>query len=181
MTIRPGTQTRSTCAELPYVDETLKQKVLVADILLVPTEGYAERDIVFFPSGTSNFFKFIRQNAPDDMSVEAACDEQAYQELGRHDATLYLPEVIATAIAAPIFVALVTEYLKKKIWNEGAKTTLKTALTVLDQQTGRSVQLIYDGPADKFEETALKALREIQQPSKAEGKLLAPRDGDEPD
>jgi hypothetical protein len=148
-------------AAKPFVTDALRSQVAAADILLVPNEGYQERDIRFFPSGTTQFFDYLRRSVPPDVVVEACIEDSDYREVARHADELYIAWTVVKLFAAPLFVNLLAEYIKRKFGKKTADVTLKTSIAFHDDTSGKTLRLDYDGPADAFEETALATLRQI--------------------
>lgn len=153
----------------PYLSESLRATVAASDILFVPTEGYVDRpNLLFFPSGTTDFFDFVQRGLAPGTSVEVCIDDADYCEVGRHADELYIAAVIVKLLAAPLFVSLLAEYIKRKVGKKATETTLKTSITFQDHQTGKAVRLDYDGPAEAFERTALATIRQIEGGGPAE-------------
>jgi hypothetical protein len=162
-TIRDSRESIEAWSLRPYLPDSLRNSVAAADILVVPTEGYVDRaDLRFFPSGTTDFVEFIEANVPSGTAVEVCIGETDYCEVARHSDELYAAAVVVKLLAAPLFVNLLAEYIKRKVGKKAPETTLKTTITFEDQQAGRAFRLDYDGPANAFETTALKAVRQIQ-------------------
>jgi hypothetical protein len=145
------------------VSEEVRQRVASADVLLVPTEGYADReDLRFFPAGTVEFFDFLRSRVLEGVTVEVCSDDDDYKEVTRHADVLYLPDMLVMGIFAPLLVGLVIEYVKMKMARHEESTTVKTSLTVHDASSGRSMRLDYDGPAAALKETVLAGIQHLQ-------------------
>jgi hypothetical protein len=158
----------ATWSERAYLSEDLRQRVARADILLVPDEGYLDRpELRFFPSGTDRFFDYLKREAPPGVLVEACVEDNDYNEVDRHAAILYIASAVVTLLAAPLFVRLLGDYISRRLAKLRSSAVLKTSITFHDPETGRSVHLSYDGPAQDFRSTALAALKSLQQPLQA--------------
>lgn len=165
--IEERTESAVTWSNRPFVSDGLRRKVASADILLVPDEGYVDRpDLRFFPSGTTEFVEYLRRETPPNVLVEACIDDDDYREVTRHAAILYVAKAVVTLLAAPLFVNLLAQYIKRKLASLKDPATLKTSVTFHDRETGRSVHLSYEGPATEFRNTALGTLKEMQRPSR---------------
>jgi hypothetical protein len=113
------------------VPTEIRSAVAKANILIVPTEGYAagERsDLLFFPAGTSELFAFLKERVAPGIAVEVACGDDNYTEVARHAAVFYLPEFLLRSILAPVFCALLVEYIKIRLGRRAEATTIKTAI-----------------------------------------------------
>lgn len=148
-----------TAAEL---GEDLAARVREADILLTPSEGLIDRPTVpYFPSGTTEFFRYLEGAVPPTVRVEVASTDDDYQELARHAAILHLAAIVVTIGAAPLAINLISTYIYDHWFRKPDETTLRTQITMHDAARGISVELNYDGPADAFKDTALATLKEF--------------------
>jgi hypothetical protein len=159
----PSEESAKTWATKPFVADEIRDAVAGADILLVPTEGYADRqDLLFFPAGTSELFRFLKDRVRDDVHVEVAATDDDYQEVARHADVMYLPEIIVNLILAPVLAGLLVEYIKMKAGRQEQSTTIKTSITLRDDATQRSLRVDYDGPATAFQETIASISKQLQ-------------------
>jgi hypothetical protein len=161
--IEPSEESAKTWAAKPFVAGEIRGAVAGADILLVPTEGYADRhDLRFFPAGTSELFTFLKDRVRDGVHVEVAATDDDYQEVARHADVMYLSEFVVTLILAPVFAGLLVEYIKMKVGRREESTTIKTSITVRDEATQRSLRVDYDGPAAAFQDTIISVSKQLQ-------------------
>lgn len=148
----------------PYVDEKVKDELLKADILLVPSEGYKNTSDPVFPVNTEGFLRFVREHLPkDSLSVDIAISNDQYKELALHSGVLI---TIATAIAtvglAPLVVNIVTEYIKPRFNSGHKKTTIRFKLIEENQTTKQNRMISYEGPPETFESMMKEALRSTE-------------------
>jgi hypothetical protein len=159
-------ESATTWAEREFLTDEWRDAVRRADILLVPTEGILDQpDLRFFPAATSELFAFLRDHAGNDVAIEICTTDDDFKEVTRQADILYIAGFVVTSIAAPLFVNLVTEYVKKRMEKREKSTTIITSVTVHDAKTGRSVGVHYEGPTSEFSTAILDAARQAQLPS----------------
>ena len=161
--VEASEESAATWAAKPFVADEIREAVAAADILIVPSEGYAEReDLRFFPQGTSELFDFLKSRAASDVRVEVAATDADYREVARHAGVLYLAQFILTNVAAPVFATLLADYILTKVGRRKDSTTIKTSITLRDDATQRSMRLDYDGPATAFPDTIIAVSKQLQ-------------------
>lgn len=163
--VKETTESAATWAEREFLTDEWRDAVRRADILLVPTEGILDQpDLRFFPAATSELFDFFRDRAGHDAAVEICTTDEDFKEVTRQADILFIASFVVTSIAAPLFVNLVTEYVKKRMEKREKSTTIITSVTVHDAKTGRSVHVHYEGPTSEFSTAILDAARQAQLP-----------------
>lgn len=144
-----------------YISKELQKKLARADALIVPNEGYDDdADLRYFPEGTEDLVSFLQRNIKEDQYVDVCIEEGDYKELAQHADLLIIAGAVVTTIFAPLFVNLVTEYIKHRVGKRADDTTVKTSLTISDRRNGKSITLTYDGPASTYEKIMLGAVNE---------------------
>lgn len=142
--------------ELPRLDETTRQSLRAADILIVPEGDDYQGKGAYFPEGTTEFYHFlIAQNA----AVEVTTNEEDFQELARHFDLYILGDFVLNKLSVPIFVALLVKYLDKRVLNS-EKSAVKFALTC-QHPDGSAKRLEYEGPVSTFETQIQPLLPEL--------------------
>jgi len=132
-----------------YISEELKNNLRKAHILLVPTEGFRERNIPVFPVKSEELFTYIRNTLPSDFKVDMCIRDEDYRELALHADSVILADLVVTALVFPILVDIIGEYIKQKILKYKEKRRVKVSLTVVDEE-GKSKNLTYEGSAEDF-------------------------------
>lgn len=163
MTVQPTEDSAKTWAAKPFVPDDLRAAVANADILLVPNEGYGDRqDLRFFPAGTSELLDFIKTRVANDVHVEVAIADQDYKEVSRHAGVMYLATFVVNALLAPIVARLISEYILVRFGRRKDSTTIKTSITLYDETARRAVRVDYDGPATAFPDAIINASKQLQ-------------------
>ncbi len=137
----------------PYVSPALKQDLEKANLLIVPTENFREKEGPFFPNGTEDFLDFLRANSRDGLKPDICIDDDKFQIIALHNALIVIGGVVVSVLLAPVVVDLVAEYIKRKIWTEKQpETSVKFSMTVVDED-GTAKTISYEGPAATFQKT----------------------------
>lgn len=152
--VETSDETIRTWANRPYVSNALRDQLVSADVLLVPTE---DSDRVFFPSGTESFLRFLQASERKGMSVDICIGDKDYQELALYADWLILADLVVRDVAAPVIVYLICDYIEQRV-GKRAQMQVKSKITVEDAEAGRSVQIDYEGPASEYREVATEAL-----------------------
>ncbi len=132
-----------------YISEELKNNLRKAKVLLVPTEGFRDKNISVFPVESEELFTYIKNTLPSDFKVDICIRDEDYKELALHADSVILANLVVTALVAPIVVNIVGEYIKQKILKYDEKRRVKVSLTVVDEE-GKSKNLTYEGNAEDF-------------------------------
>ena len=161
LTKEASSETIESWSRRSYIGEELQVKLAKADALIVPYEGYGEKgDVHYFPEGTEHLISFLQRNNHEDQHIDICIEDSDYKELAQHYDLLIIAGAIATAVCAPIFVNLVSEYIKQRLGSRMNDTTLKTSLTISDDKEGKSVSFTYEGPASTYEKVMLGAMND---------------------
>lgn len=148
-------------SERPFVSGATRTSLTEAEVLLVPWEDFRDTKGPLFPAGTSELFQFLKDRAPD-THIEVCADDAEYKELALHGDIIFLGTILMQYIVAPVFVALLAEFIKKQLPFGVEKAEVRAHL-LIEQGTGehrRVVRVDYEGPAAKFELSMPTAIEE---------------------
>jgi hypothetical protein len=158
-------------AQKPYVPEDLRSAIEFASLVIVPREGFRDEGGPLFPAGTLQLLDHINDAAPE-LVVAVPVSDEDYRELSLHDAQLTLGTFLLTLIAAPIFVNLVTEFIKKK--TGGNEQTAKVDLIMnVRKPNGHTTEISYKGPAVYFESSIAPILKSMAEVTVADEESVA--------
>ena len=161
----------------PQFNQELREGLRAADILIVPEGDDYEGRGAYFPEGTTEFYHFLQTQT---VGVEIAATDEEFQELIRRNELYIIGEFVLSKLVVPIFVALLVDYLKKRVRNP-EKDTMKIGLTH-QSADGSAKRLEYEGPVSTFEAQIQPLLAELVEPSDSQIPILptAPDSGEEP-
>lgn len=163
--------TIETCAEnsaywasRPYLGAKTRASIAVADVLLVPQEGFRGEDVRSFPVGTESFYSHLRDKLGDKHVIDLAIEEEEYKELALHSALIVLGTLVLKYVVAPIAVKVVADYIGQKLRGEAKKeaATVRFEMIVQEETASgiRAVKISYDGPALEFQQAMEGAIKQ---------------------
>lgn len=145
----------------PYLSGAARSEIAAAEVLVVPAEGFRDYSEPVFPHGSDELYEFLREQ--DRFSVEVCIDDDKYAEYSLYGALLTIATLVVTSIVAPIVVAQVNEYLKRRREKRISDDTVRFSM-IVDRGAHGCTQIKYEGPAPLFGVTVEKAL-EAAMPS----------------
>jgi len=151
--------------ELMKIPGELSQTLLKAQVVLVP-QNFSQVNSVFMPSATE---LIARMKCQFGDGFEICATDENYKELSLYSHKLRLGHWFVLSVALPFAINIMSNYaydcLKGETITENIipqvdsipqfqeSTTLEVRITICDT-LGRTKEFVYDGPANKFEETA---------------------------
>lgn len=146
-----------------YIGEELREKLEQATALIVPNENphTGMSHTPYFPEGTEHLVSFLENSNTENQNIDICIEENDYKELALHADLLTIANVIVTMFGAPIIVKLVADYISKRVGSRKDDTTVKSSLTVTDANSGKSINLTYEGPASTYEKVMFGAIEDI--------------------
>jgi len=143
----------------PFVSELLRGSLVDAQVLLVPQEGFREKENLSFPQGTHDFFHYLKNNAPPEFTIEICIEENEYNELALHSNLRRLGVATIKIGALTIFFNLVSNY----IYNKMTDDTDNIQITIIvEKEDNTSIEFKYEGTAKDFNETTENIQRIIK-------------------
>jgi len=146
----------STWINRQYIPQDLRGTLQDVNILFVPYENFRDQKIPVFAHKTEEIFHFFQEHAPAGVNVNVCIADDDYKEIALHSDLIIIGGIIVSAVVLPVFVNLLSEYLKRKLF-KSPNSKIRIVLTVVDSTSGAK-QFEYEGPADSFG----KAVSEIQ-------------------
>jgi len=153
-------QTKDYWADRPFLSDPIRKAVAEAQVVLAPAEGFKDWDGPLFPTGTEEFYHFLKEQAPPEVPVEIAIDDTDYRELALCD---YLT-ILVTLVVAPIYVSvmagLILEYIRRRVPQEDAGQRFKLDLIISDAP-GKGRRMSFEGTREDLQ-VAMQTLREVE-------------------
>jgi hypothetical protein len=140
-----------------------RANILRADIVVVPYEGFRDHPGPLFPAGTAELFQFLKDNLPSGNEAELAVEDEDFRELSLHYDLVTIASCVVKAVAEPIVVKLMADWIAKRLGNRLNSSEVRASLTIVhtDGDQSKSVQFSYDGPAATFETVVKDALDKV--------------------
>ena len=145
------------------LSEETRANILRADIVLVPYESFRDHPGPLFPAGTAELFQFFKDNLPSGNEAELAVEDEDFRELSLHYDLVTIASCVVKAVAAPIVVKLIADWIVKRLGSRLNSSEVRASLTVVqtDGDQCKLVQFSYNGPAATFETIANDALDKV--------------------
>ena len=159
LTTKPSEKSFQTSIERDFLGHELKEKLLATNLLFVPNQGYMDKsELLYFTVGTSDLHQYIIDKNIDGLRADICLEEKDYKEVALHADWLIIAEFIVKEVVAPLFVALLAEYIMKKLGNKKEETNIKSKFTLVDEKTGEHTEYKYEGPAKDYRSIMLHTI-----------------------
>ncbi|TGK89970.1 hypothetical protein EHQ23_02315 [Leptospira bourretii] len=137
-----------------FISPQLKSRLIEAQILIVPTEGFREYNGPVFPVKTEEIFHFIKSNIDNEQIVDICIEDSEYRELALHSNLIVLGEFLVKTVALSIFLGVFSNYIYDNYVKKGtADSTIRLAITV-EKEKKKSVRVEYEGRASDFNQVS---------------------------
>lgn len=163
--VGPSEMGPSYWAARSFVPNELRTAIESAALLVVPQEGFRDRDIPMFPVGTEDLVGYFRDHLPPDVDLEVPISDDDYEELALHADLLVLGTFVVTAIAAPIFVNLVSEAVKHRFpqYFGGTKKAEAKLEIHVQRPDGAFAKVEYEGPVEALLPTVAPVVAQLSE------------------
>ena len=151
---------------------SLRLRVESAEVLLVPSRGYMDDDSLYFPRGTPELLSLLEHDLPKGTVVEAALDEDKYQELALHGLIITLATTFCSAALFPFVKDLLVKFVDERRTKAPAtEVTCRARILVATSKDSSYIEITYDGPAAGFQEALSSAAATIAAGAVAQRQL----------
>lgn len=135
----------------PYISANLKRDLSKVNVLIVPIENYGDLKYPVFPIQAVELLEYIKNNAPQDVTIDIGCSNKDYREIAIHYDIIELATVVVKYAIWPILIGLVSRYIYDRLGIKTENAHLKSELYIEKEE--EVIKLKYDGPASIFEST----------------------------
>ena len=136
-------------------DLELKKKLLMANVLIIPTEKDSKNNNIF-PVGTTELYRYLQQKSSNPLILDIATKDEDYVELAQHSDLVNLPTIIVTGAILPIIIGLITNYIYDKLKYDNS--TVISEIIIINER-GDNKLIKYNGPANEYENTISKIFK----------------------
>ncbi len=155
--IKDSTRSREEWMEIAGLPEDLRQNVMAADVLIVPSmiQGQPKAFMV----GTMDLYALLKSHLGDKMEICIA--DEDYEEIELNSRTLRLGSFLVVSVALPLFLNLVGNYIydwltepdpvvkEVDVPEYQQPATVSFTITVEDT-LGKKKEFQYEGPAADY-------------------------------
>lgn len=176
LTTRSSNKTFQNVISRDFIGQELQSKLSEANVLLIPNQGYVDQpDLLYFPAGTSDLYQYIEDRNIENIKTDVCLEEKDYKELALHADWLRIAEFIVKELIVQLFIALLADYIVKRLGNRIDKTNVKSKFTVVDERNEQQIEFTYEGPAKEFRSVMLNAVSKISPKSLPIPKSMKPK------
>lgn len=155
--IKDSTHSREEWMEIAGLPEELKETVMDADVLIVPS--LIQNQPKAFMVGTMDLYALLKSHLGDKMEICIA--DEDYEEIELNSRTLRLGSFLVVSVALPLFLNLVGNYIydwltepdpvvkEVDIPEYQQPATVSFTITVEDT-LGKKKEFQYEGPAADY-------------------------------
>lgn len=159
--IKDPTRNREEWMEIAGLPEDLRQNVMAADVLIVPS--MIQDQPKAFMVGTMDLYALLKSHLGDKMEICIA--DEDYEEIELNSRTLRLGSFLVVSVALPLFLNLVGNYIYDRLTESGPvvkevdvpeyqqPATVSFTITVEDT-LGKKKELQYEDPAADYKKVA---------------------------
>lgn len=136
-----------------YFPSELEEDMKKANLLLIPFEEVSTNEGPVFPEETNKLYEYIKNYDNKELVGEICISDDDYVEVELHADLITLAHIIVDIAVFPITVTLIGNYLECKIEGRENKSDVKAKVNLTVVAGDKSINISYEGDADKFEET----------------------------
>lgn len=135
----------------PYVSDSLKKKLVTANVLFVPHENFRDLPYPVFPVQTTELYHLIEDHNNSAITADICIEDDNYKELAVHADIIEIATFVVQYSVFPILAGLITNYLSKRLGKRIEKAHVRSKIFV--EKENQTTMIDYDGPASTFEKT----------------------------
>lgn len=130
----------------PYFAVEYMEEIQKANLLLLPSENIREGLEPVFPELTSDFLRYLREHAGDDVTVDIAVDDEHYRKLVLYSSAVALATVLIREEILEQTVELVVGFLKEIAEkNHRSEEEMDTFVNIIVEGAGTCRKIMFQG------------------------------------
>lgn len=145
-----------------YVPESLKGDLRKADVIFVPLEAFRDVPEELFPAQTTDFFHYVQDHLPPDLTADIAISDDDYTEIALHADEVSLASLVIQAGVLPVLTGIIANFITSKLMSRKENTILKMNIFV-EGKNGDVLKFDYSGPAKDFQEVVSSSFASAQK------------------
>ena len=136
--------------EKNYVPEEFLKDIMLANVLILPYEGFRDRDQPFFPEETREIYEFIKNKSTEEITADICISDDSFKTLHLHSDIVNVPLIITTSLVLPVLVNIISDYLKMK--KKEFRNDLNAKVEMIVDDGIKSKKISYEGNIEHFDE-----------------------------
>lgn len=164
--VKDETRSREEWIRLADLPDPLKEKVLAADVLIVPSMMPAQPKA--FMVGTMDLCALFKEQLKDRFEI--CISDEDYEEIELNSRTLRLGKFLVKSVALQLFLGIVGDYIYDRIKDantpdvaiempEYQQPAIVTFSIAVEDTTGKTKNFHYEGPAADYKMVAAEIER----------------------
>lgn len=142
-----------------YIPKEYINDIKAANVLLVPSEHFRDKEGLFFPECTEEFYRYLKQKENEDLKVEIAVADEDFNQLELHADVINIVNIVLQDVVLPIVLSLIESYLLNKIKLQGkSPKDINTNVNLIVEKDGKKKKVTYNGSIENFE----KAVKTVE-------------------
>lgn len=134
-----------------YIPQKYIEDIKCANVLIIPNEGFRDKEGLFFPECTSEFYQFLK--SVSEIKTEICIDDDKFEKLELHADIVYVATLIVQYAVLPIVTSMIASYLYDKVKSMNKeKDETNTNVHIIVEKNGKSKKIDYEGSIENFEE-----------------------------
>ena len=136
-------------------------------VLIVPSDLSGRYEGIAFPGGTRELFRYLRECAGNQATVEATVRDEEYREFQFLSVDIILPTLyVAETVLVPMVIGMLSDWIRRhrRSAHDRDKDP-KVKSEVHFDHNGRLRKLNYEGPVSTYENILLEVFRKQQMPT----------------
>jgi len=135
-----------------YIPKEYENEIKNSNFLLIPNKGFRDKDIVYFPEGTRDFFQYIKEKEDYRMNIEICISDEEFNELELHSDIIRIATIIVKDFILPVAINLISSYLIDKLKKENkVSEKVKLECKIIVEKDKKSLEINYEGTVENFE------------------------------
>lgn len=142
-----------------YIDD-----IKMANLLIIPNEGFRDEGDVLFPETTREFFDYIRETSNDQIIAEIAISDDDFQRIELHSAVIEVATIIVQWVVLPVATSMIASFLYdlvKRYHRKPEETSAKVQIITEETATKRSKKITYEGPVSGVKDALDQAAKDL--------------------
>ena len=148
----------------PFIPQEFIENIKNADILIIPEENFREEGDVLFPETTREFFEYLQEEIPKDMSVDIAISDEDFRKIELHSDLVNVATIIVRSTAFNVACGLVASFLydmAKKLLKKPEDINTKVKIISEETKTKKTKSITYEGPVSGIKEALEQASKDL--------------------
>lgn len=148
----------------PYISQEYIDEIKNADILLIPEENFRDEGDVLFPETTREFLDFLREEIPQELTVDIAVDDGGFNKIELHSDAVIVATIIVKSAAFNIACGMIASFLydlAKKYLKKPEDLSAKVKIISEETKTKKSKMITFEGPVSGIKDTLEQASKDL--------------------